>query len=53
MLREELEHFMVTPTRRGARLAAQGQAHDDLVVALALAVLSARLRAEVGAKEGC
>jgi hypothetical protein len=53
MLREELEHFMVTPTRRGARLAARGQAHDDLVLALALAVLAARLRAEVGAKEGC
>ncbi len=40
-LREELTQFMVTPTRKGARLAAQGRAHDDLVLALALAVLAA------------
>jgi hypothetical protein len=52
MLRDELEQFMVTPTRRGARLAARRQAHDDLVLALALAVLSARLRAEMGGKAG-
>ena len=48
MLREELKQFMVTPTRKSARLAAQGQAHDDLVLALALAVLAARFRAEMG-----
>jgi hypothetical protein len=52
-LRDELEQFTVMPTRRGARLAGRGQAHDDLVLALALAVLSARLRAKVGVKEGC
>ena len=41
-----------TPTRRGIRMAARGPAHDDLVLALALAVIAVRLKAEVGAKEG-
>jgi hypothetical protein len=52
MLREELARFTVRPTRTGVRMAAQGQAHDDLVMALALAVMAVRLRAEMGAKAG-
>jgi hypothetical protein len=52
MLRQELEHFTMLPTRTGARLVARGRAHDDLVLALALAVLAARLRAKRGAEEG-
>ena len=42
-LREELKQFGAAPTRRGTRMAAKGQAHDDLVLALALAVIAARL----------
>jgi hypothetical protein len=48
LLRQELAHFMVTPTRRGFRMAARGPVHDDLVLALALAVLAVRLKAKLG-----
>ncbi len=36
-LLSELYHFEATPTHRGARLQGAGGAHDDLVIALALA----------------
>lgn len=51
-LREELVQFEIMPTRTGARLSARGQAHDDLVMALALAVMATCLREEMGLKVG-
>jgi hypothetical protein len=48
-LRSELQDFVVTPTRKGLRLQARGSGHDDLVLAVAIAVFGARvLRGEVG-----
>jgi phage FluMu gp28-like protein len=43
-LLRELQHFQAVPTPGGARLAAGSGAHDDLVVALALAARQLRRR---------
>ena len=51
-LRSEMVTFTSAPTRQGVRLEARGKAHDDLVLALALAVLAARFGAKMGVKVG-
>jgi len=45
-LREELQRFSMSPTRRGAVYSGKKHGTDDLVIALALAVYAARLRPE-------
>jgi phage FluMu gp28-like protein len=42
-LRRELQSFAWMPTKRGVRLEARGGAHDDLVMAAALAVFASRI----------
>lgn len=51
-LREELGQFVVTPIRRGVRMAARGLAHDDLVLALAIAAIALKLWSKVMRKRG-